>query len=203
MEVDASQIPAGYPTHGTQGHSSLRSVIPTGLSPSMVCHSRQLRHPFLRLYGSPATPHLPYGIRFALFRVRSPLLTESLLVSFPAGTKMLQFPAFPILTDRPEGQEVPFGHPMFHGCMRLAWAYRSLPRPSSAFQAKPSPRWDNGYLGYLDITRHGGLCRPSSFISGFPFTTLSDCKWMALSTKMDPAGFEPTASALQGRRSPN
>lgn len=34
-------------------------------------------------------------IRFALCRFRSPLITASHLVSFPAGTKMLQFPAFP------------------------------------------------------------------------------------------------------------
>ena len=34
-------------------------------------------------------------IQFALCRVRSPLITASQLVSFPAGTKMLQFPAFP------------------------------------------------------------------------------------------------------------
>ena len=31
--------------------------------------------------------------RFGLFPVRSPLLGESLLFSFPAGTKMFQFPA--------------------------------------------------------------------------------------------------------------
>ena len=31
---------------------------------------------------------------FRLFRVRSPLLTESLLLSFPAGTEMFHFPAF-------------------------------------------------------------------------------------------------------------
>ena len=33
--------------------------------------------------------------RFSLFRVRSPLLTESLLFSLPAGTEMFHFPAFP------------------------------------------------------------------------------------------------------------
>ena len=33
-------------------------------------------------------------IQFRLFPVRSPLLGESLLFSFPAGTKMFQFPAF-------------------------------------------------------------------------------------------------------------
>lgn len=39
-------------------------------------------------------------IRFRLCRVQSPLLTASQLISFPAGTKTFQFPAFPILSDR-------------------------------------------------------------------------------------------------------
>jgi hypothetical protein len=34
--------------------------------------------------------------RFGLFRFRSPLLTESLLFSLPAGTEMFHFPAFPL-----------------------------------------------------------------------------------------------------------
>ena len=42
-------------------------------------------------------PGLTY-IRFGLFPVRSPLLGESLLFSFPAGTKMFQFPAFASVT---------------------------------------------------------------------------------------------------------
>ena len=42
----------------------------------------------------------PYGIQFALYRVLSPVLTASLLISLPVGTKMLQSPTFPILTDR-------------------------------------------------------------------------------------------------------
>ena len=33
--------------------------------------------------------------RFGLFRVRSPLLTESLLFSIPVGTEMFHFPTFP------------------------------------------------------------------------------------------------------------
>jgi hypothetical protein len=32
--------------------------------------------------------------RFGLFRVRSPLLAESRLISLPAGTEMFHFPAF-------------------------------------------------------------------------------------------------------------
>ena len=35
--------------------------------------------------------------RFGLLRFRSPLLSESFLLSFPPGTKMFQFPGFPSL----------------------------------------------------------------------------------------------------------
>ena len=37
-----------------------------------------------------------YG--FGLFRVRSPLLTESQLISFPEGTEMFHFPSFAFIT---------------------------------------------------------------------------------------------------------
>ena len=50
--------------------------------------------------GSPTTPtmqRLPAIThdRFGLIRVRSPLLTESLLFSLPVGTEMFHFPTFP------------------------------------------------------------------------------------------------------------
>ena len=46
-----------------------------------------------RTVDGPTTPRraLPHG-RFGLLRVRSPLLTQSLLLSFPPGTEMFQFP---------------------------------------------------------------------------------------------------------------
>ena len=44
-------------------------------------------------------PRLSFLKRFGLFRVRSPLLTESLLISFPAGTEMVQFPALALLSE--------------------------------------------------------------------------------------------------------
>ena len=49
-------------------------------------------------YSPASRPDRPYnpGVqahRFGLFRVRSPLLAESLLFSFPAGTEMVHFPA--------------------------------------------------------------------------------------------------------------
>ena len=53
------------------------------------------------VFDSPALrPDRPYNPlvharRFGLFRVRSPLLAESLLFSLPAGTEMVHFPALP------------------------------------------------------------------------------------------------------------
>ena len=41
-------------------------------------------------------PRTVETIRFGLFPFRSPLLWESLLISFPRGTKMFQFPQFPL-----------------------------------------------------------------------------------------------------------
>ena len=48
-------------------------------------------------YCSPTTPTMPEHYRFRLFRVRSPLLTESLLFSLPPGTQMFQFSGLTLL----------------------------------------------------------------------------------------------------------
>src|SRR5690606_4092112 len=45
-------------------------------------------------YCGPTTPKLPEQLWFGLFRVRSPLLTESLLFSSPPPTSMFQFSGF-------------------------------------------------------------------------------------------------------------
>ena len=55
----------------------------------------QVHHP-----SGPTTPHRQRHLalapaRFSLFPFRSPLLGESLLLSFPQGTEMFQFPWFP------------------------------------------------------------------------------------------------------------
>ena len=51
-------------------------------------------------HSPPLRPNRPYNPTvqarwFGLFRVRSPLLAESLLFSLPAGTEMVHFPALP------------------------------------------------------------------------------------------------------------
>ena len=77
-------------------------------------------------------------MRFSLIRVRSPLLTESLLFSLPAGTEMFHFPAFPPhtlciqmrVTRHHACWVSPFGHPRITA--RLA-APRGLSQPTTSF----------------------------------------------------------------------
>ena len=78
-----------------------------------------------------------------LLRVRSPLLAESLLMSFPPGTEMFQFPGFASAAyvfsyGSPCGGVSPFGRPWIKACSQLPMAFRSVPRPSSPPGAKAS-----------------------------------------------------------------
>ena len=81
-----------------------------------------------------------------LVRVRSPLLTESRLMSFPPGTEMFQFPGFASAAYGFSGGYsiaewvAPFGDPRIKACSRLPKAFRSVPRPSSPLGAKASTR---------------------------------------------------------------
>jgi hypothetical protein len=69
---------------------------------------------------------------FGLFRFRSPLLTESRLLSFPPGTEMVHFPGLArtrlwiqrAVPDVVTGWVSPFGNPRVTGCFPLAEAYR-------------------------------------------------------------------------------
>src|SRR2546428_10112080 len=76
-----------------------RTVLPTGLSPSVVVLSRslQLLISLFTLWLTPRTAPQPLPFcksRFRLFPFRSPLLRESRLISFPGGTEMFHFPPF-------------------------------------------------------------------------------------------------------------
>lgn len=110
-----------------------KTISDTGLSPTPVRRSKRFSYSFTLTLGArqhswacPTTPTmqpLP-GIthdRFSLFRVRSPLLPESLLFSLPGGTEMFHFPPFPLpalyiqagvtrYVKRPGGVS-PFGNP--------------------------------------------------------------------------------------------
>ena len=84
--------------------------------------------------------------RFGLFPFRSPLLWESRLISFPAGTEMFHFPALAlaalcIQTGVTGLSPAGFPHSEIHGSKGirpLTVAYRSLSRLSSPSDAKAS-----------------------------------------------------------------
>ncbi len=137
--------------------SSVHNISTTGFAPSMTELSRTFVYIAFYccrsadLLKGPATPNMQRlpaitHVRFGLFRVRSPLLTESLLLSLPVGTEMFHFPTFPLSTlyiqveitgSSPAG----FPHSEILGSgfvYQLPEAYRRLLRPSSAPTAKAS-----------------------------------------------------------------
>jgi hypothetical protein len=77
--------------------------------------------------------------RFGLFHFRSPLLAESSL--FLRVVRCFTSPGSPAL--RRDGlfthRVSPFGYRRLMTCTRLPGAFRSVPRPSSAFVAQASP----------------------------------------------------------------
>ena len=92
---------------------------------------------------APETAPQPQVYRYAwfgLFRVRSPLLTESRLISLPAGTEMFHFPAFASprlciqrgMTVHYHGRVAPFGDLRINA--RLA-ASRSFSQLAASFIA--------------------------------------------------------------------
>ena len=111
----------------------------TGLSPSLVQRSRRFPLKSDDLYGGLTTPHLPCGIRFELSRFRSPLLTTSRLVSSPAPTKMFQFGAFPILTDRHRSVRSPIRAPPDQRLLAPPRGISLLGTPFFGTRTEPSP----------------------------------------------------------------
>src|SRR5437773_6198254 len=69
------------------GCHRLWPIVPDRSTSRLVAHSLALK---------PDRPYNPIvqARWFGLFRVRSPLLAESLLFSLPVGTEMVHFPAF-------------------------------------------------------------------------------------------------------------
>ena len=106
------------------------------ISRTSTCTSAEVRR-------GPATPimqRLPAIThdRFGLFRFRSPLLTESRLLSLPVGTEMFHFPTFPLpalcvqagVTRHDSCRVSPFGNPRITA--RLT-APRGLSQPPTSF----------------------------------------------------------------------
>lgn len=79
---------------------------------------------------------------YRLLRFRSPLLSESRLISFPLGNEMFQFPRFRLKVnfhDRLNTYRVPpFRYLRINARCQLPEAFRRLPRLSSPLTAKAS-----------------------------------------------------------------
>ena len=94
MLPDSNGVSPAPPYLGTLAPRTLffayRTITPFGQSFQTVL-LKSVLWPRSTESKSPATP-LMQAWWFRLFRFRSPLLTESLLISLPPGTKMFQFP---------------------------------------------------------------------------------------------------------------
>jgi hypothetical protein len=120
---------------------------------------------------------VPKAQATGLFRVRSPLLTESpggcsrnhrepclrktLLMSVPPATEMFQFAGFAsctyeFSTGYPCGWVAPFGDPGITDRSHLPRAFRSVPRPSSPLSAKASTRCPSLALDVHHTAAHRG-----------------------------------------------
>ena len=107
---------------------------------TMISYSLPGRQPQLSDPTTPRTQRLTAvtRTRFGLFRFRSPLLTESRLLSLPVGTEMFHFPTFPPhalcvqawVTGHDSCRVSPFGHPRITA--RSA-APRGLSQPPTSF----------------------------------------------------------------------
>ena len=103
--------------------------------------------------------------RFRLFPVRSPLLRESLLLSFPGATEMCHFTPLAYLalciqartTFLTEGRVFPLEISGSSACLRLTGAYRSLPRPFTPPGAKASTEHPF-FLDYTHPSAELGRC---------------------------------------------
>ncbi len=64
---------------------------------ALTRYGRTFQYVLLSTHGSRVgalQPRMAEATWFRLFRVRSPLLSESLLISLPSGTEMFHFPEF-------------------------------------------------------------------------------------------------------------
>ena len=108
---------------------------PTGLSPCVAPLSRSFgsenwAEP--KSYNTTSPLSRRQGIRFALLRFYSPLLTQSQLISFPGATKMLQLTPFSFLTER--WKIFPAGCPIRRSPdQRLCAPTRSLSQLTTSF----------------------------------------------------------------------
>ena len=136
--------------------------------------------------------------RFGLFRVRSPLLTESILFLFLRILRCFTSPrvAQPVLciqtgaTPYERRQVSPFGNLRIKACVPLPEAYRSLLRPSSPDDAKASINCCNWFYANANYSRR----------LSYPLTHTTTLNFQRTKS-VDSAMSSPPAAPPPGRRS--
>ena len=101
------------------------SVSGTGLSPALAKLSSFLPLPTPESRIPALQPRMDGSTRFGLFPLRSPLLRESRLISFPSGTEMFHFPELAScelcihsqMTGHDSRRVSPFRHPRIKECL--------------------------------------------------------------------------------------
>ena len=110
---------------GTQVPAVSLSGSGTGLSPALAKLSSFLPLPTHESRVPALQPRLDESNRFRLFPLRSPLLRESRLISFPSGTEMFHFPELAScklcihlrMTGHDSRRVSPFRHPRIAECL--------------------------------------------------------------------------------------
>ena len=109
----------------TQVPAMSLSVSDTGLSPALAKLSSFLPLPTPESRIPALQPRMDGSTRFGLFPLRSPLLRESRLISFPSGTEMFHFPELAScklcihlqMTGHDSRRVSPFRNPRIKGCL--------------------------------------------------------------------------------------
>ena len=143
------QIPTGFHvSRGTRvpARSRLSFAYRTVTFSGEPFRTLRLDNRFVTPYERAPQPPGSEDPRFGLFRVRSPLLTVSRLISLPRGTEMVHFPRLAstdlciqsAIAGHDSSGVAPFRNPRIKACLPLPEAYRCLPRLSSPLCAKAS-----------------------------------------------------------------
>ena len=142
---------------GTQVSARLSRTTTTGLSPSLARRSKRFVSSSRMPRRRPYNPRCITTSGLAFVPVRSPLLGESRLFSFPPGTEMFHFPGFAhsSLCIQPEhtrrsrvGWVAPFGDPGITACERLPWLIAAV----HVLRSLSSPRHPPRALRILTIS---------------------------------------------------
>ena len=141
----SSRLPTGFLVScGTLVPADGLSISCTGPLPSLAAFSTAFYYRLTCLM--PALNPRKHALWFGLFPVRSPLLRKSLFIFSSSGYLDVSVPRVPFLAlwihariaRHCSGWVSPFGHLRINTCLQFPAAYRSLPRPSSAYGAMAS-----------------------------------------------------------------